>query len=30
MLDVWTFNEDARTFFRSNGFNPYNERLWNR
>jgi ribosomal protein S18 acetylase RimI-like enzyme len=29
-LDVWTFNEDARAFFRSNGFNPYNERLWNR
>jgi hypothetical protein len=30
MLDVWTFNEDARAFFRSNGFNPYNERLCNR
>jgi diamine N-acetyltransferase len=29
-LDVWTFNEDARAFFRRHGFTPYNERLWNR
>jgi ribosomal protein S18 acetylase RimI-like enzyme len=29
-LDVWTFNEDARAFFRRQGFSPYNERLWNR
>ena len=28
-LDVWTFNEDARAFFRRHGFTPYNERLWN-
>jgi ribosomal protein S18 acetylase RimI-like enzyme len=29
-LDVWTFNEGARTFFRRHGFAPYSERLWNR
>ena len=29
-LDVWMFNEDARSFFRRQGFTPYNERLWNR
>jgi ribosomal protein S18 acetylase RimI-like enzyme len=29
-LDVWTFNEDARRFFRRQGFTAYNERLWNR
>jgi ribosomal protein S18 acetylase RimI-like enzyme len=29
-LDVWTFNESARAFFRCHGFAPYNERLWNR
>jgi ribosomal protein S18 acetylase RimI-like enzyme len=29
-LDVWTFNEDARAFFRRHGFTAYNERLWNR
>ncbi len=29
-LDVWTFNEDARRFFRRHGFTAYNERLWNR
>ena len=29
-IDVWTFNEDARSFFRRCGFTPYNERLWNR
>jgi ribosomal protein S18 acetylase RimI-like enzyme len=29
-LDVWTFNEEARLFFRRQGFTPYNERLWNR
>ena len=27
-LDVWTFNEDARAFFRRYGLMPYNERLW--
>ena len=27
-LDVWTFNEEARAFFRRCGFAPYNERLW--
>jgi GNAT superfamily N-acetyltransferase len=26
-LDVWTFNEDARAFFRCHGFVAYNERL---
>jgi ribosomal protein S18 acetylase RimI-like enzyme len=29
-LDVWTFNEEARSFFRKNGFAPYIERLWRR
>jgi ribosomal protein S18 acetylase RimI-like enzyme len=29
-LDVWKFNDDAREFFRRQGFNVYNERLWNR
>jgi GNAT superfamily N-acetyltransferase len=29
-LDVWSFNEDARRFFQRQGFNAYNERLWNR
>jgi ribosomal protein S18 acetylase RimI-like enzyme len=29
-LDVWTFNEDARSFFRRQGFTSYNERLWSR
>jgi len=29
-LDVWTFNEEARAFFRRHGFAPYVERLWNR
>jgi ribosomal protein S18 acetylase RimI-like enzyme len=28
-LDVWTFNEEARTFFRGYGLKSYNERLWN-
>jgi ribosomal protein S18 acetylase RimI-like enzyme len=28
-LDVWTFNEEARAFFRRRGFAAYNERLWN-
>jgi ribosomal protein S18 acetylase RimI-like enzyme len=28
-LDVWTFNEEARSFFRRHGFTSYNERLWN-
>ena len=27
-LDVWTFNDDARAFFRRCGFASYNERLW--
>jgi ribosomal protein S18 acetylase RimI-like enzyme len=27
-LDVWTFNEGARAFFRNYGLQPYNERLW--
>ena len=27
-LDVWTFNEEARAFFRRHGFVAYNERLW--
>ena len=27
-LDVWTFNEEARGFFRRHGFAAYNERLW--
>jgi ribosomal protein S18 acetylase RimI-like enzyme len=29
-LDVWSFNEGARAFFRRHGFMPYSERLWNR
>lgn len=29
-LETWTFNEAARAFFRRNGFEPYNERLWSR
>jgi GNAT superfamily N-acetyltransferase len=29
-LDVWSFNEEARRFFRRHGFTAYNERLWNR
>ena len=28
--DVWSFNEDARAFFRRHGLAPYIERLWNR
>ncbi len=28
--DVWAFNENARTFFRRNGFSAYTERLWDR
>jgi ribosomal protein S18 acetylase RimI-like enzyme len=28
-LDVWTFNEEARAFFRRHGFTPFGERLWN-
>jgi ribosomal protein S18 acetylase RimI-like enzyme len=27
-LDVWTFNDEARAFFRRHGFASYNERLW--
>jgi len=27
-LDVWSFNEPARHFFRRCGLAPYNERLW--
>ena len=29
-LDVWSFNSEARAFFQSQGFAPYNERLWSR
>ncbi len=29
-LDVWTFNEAARAFFRRHGFAISNERLWSR
>jgi len=29
-LDVYTFNEEARAFFRRSGFAPYIERLWSR
>ena len=29
-LDVWTFNETARAFFRRHGFAAYIERLWSR
>ena len=29
-LDVWSFNEAARRFFKHHGFTAYNERLWNR
>jgi ribosomal protein S18 acetylase RimI-like enzyme len=29
-LQVWTFNEDARAFFRRQGFTPYMARLWHR
>lgn len=28
--EVWMFNENARAFFRRNGFSPYTERLWDR
>jgi diamine N-acetyltransferase len=28
-LDVWTFNEEARAFFRGYGLTSYNARLWN-
>jgi ribosomal protein S18 acetylase RimI-like enzyme len=28
-LDVWSFNEDARSFFRNYGLTVFNERLWN-
>ncbi len=27
ILDVWSFNEDARAFFQRHGFDPYFERL---
>jgi GNAT superfamily N-acetyltransferase len=29
-LDVWTFNDEARLFFRRQGFTSYIERLWSR
>ena len=29
-LDVWSFNADAKAFFRQQGFAPYQERLWSR
>jgi ribosomal protein S18 acetylase RimI-like enzyme len=28
-LDVWSFNEGARSFFRRYGLTAYNERMWN-
>jgi GNAT superfamily N-acetyltransferase len=30
VLDVWTFNEEARTFFRRRGFAAHSEKLWSR
>jgi ribosomal protein S18 acetylase RimI-like enzyme len=30
VLDVWTFNEEARAFFRCRGFAAYSEKLWSR
>lgn len=27
-LDTWTFNENARAFFRGYGLSPYNEKMW--
>ncbi|HEX5436786.1 MAG TPA: GNAT family N-acetyltransferase [Gemmatimonadaceae bacterium] len=27
-LDMWSFNDAARAFFRSIGFEAYNERMW--
>jgi ribosomal protein S18 acetylase RimI-like enzyme len=30
VLDVWTFNEEARAFFRRRGFAAYSEKLWSR
>ena len=27
-LDMWSFNDGARAFFRSQGFEAYNERMW--
>jgi diamine N-acetyltransferase len=29
-VNVWSFNDAARRFFRRHGFTAYNERLWNR
>jgi diamine N-acetyltransferase len=29
-LDVWSFNEGARAFFRRQGFVTFNERMWSR
>jgi ribosomal protein S18 acetylase RimI-like enzyme len=29
-LDVWSFNEGARAFFRRQGFTTFNERMWSR
>jgi len=29
-LDVWTFNDAARAFFRRHGFGPCSERMWTR
>jgi ribosomal protein S18 acetylase RimI-like enzyme len=29
-LDVWSFNDEARAFFRRRGFTVFNERMWNR
>jgi ribosomal protein S18 acetylase RimI-like enzyme len=30
VLDIWTFNEEARAFFSSRGFAAYSEKLWSR
>ena len=27
-LDVWSFNEQAKGFFRRQGFTVFNERMW--
>jgi diamine N-acetyltransferase len=27
-LDVWSFNQQAQSFFKKQGFTPFNERLW--
>jgi ribosomal protein S18 acetylase RimI-like enzyme len=27
-LDTWSFNQQARSFLRKQGFSPFNERMW--